>query len=376
VTVRFRTALIVLGTVTAVGAAGVAATGFGGGDADAEAPSAPPATVKVETTTLTQSEQVSGTLSYGEALTLEAPASTATDSGTGTGTGTGTGILTWLPATGTVIARGEPLYTVNAQPVPLLYGDEPLYRPLTVGTEGEDVAMLESNLAELGYSGFTADDEFTDATAEAVEEWQDDIGLEETGTVVPGEAGVADGKVRVQQTHAGPGAPASGPVMDVTGTERQIDVDLEADLEYLAEKGDTATVELPDGSTVEAEITEIGAATASSGSADPGAAAEDAEDAEVTIPLVLTVNDAEGQDALGDYQAAPVTVSLTGEQRENVLAVPVTALVALKEGGYALEVVSGGSSHYVPVETGMFTSGMVEVSGEGIEDGTVVGVPE
>ncbi|MGP3968450.1 peptidoglycan-binding protein [Streptomyces sp. 6N223] len=364
---RLRTALIALGAVAAVGAAGVAATGFGGGDAtaEAEAPDGPPATTKVETATLTQTEEVSGTLGYGEALTLEAPAGTA-------------GIITWLPEAGTVVGRGEPLYTVNAQPVPLLYGGAPLYRPLTPGTAGKDAQMLEANLAELGYTGFTPDDTYTEATADAVAEWQDDIGREETGVVGPGEVGVADGTVRLQQAHTAPGAPAGGPVMDVTGTGRQIDVDLEAGLEHLVEEGDTATVELPGGETVTAEITDVGTASAATSPEDapPGGGAPGAEDAEVTIPLVLTVDGKGGQEALGDYQAAPVTVALRAETREDVLAVPVTALVALSGGGYGLEVVSGGASHYVAVETGMFASGMVEVSGEGIEEGTVVGVPD
>jgi multidrug efflux system membrane fusion protein len=57
-----------------------------------------------------------------------------------------------------------------------------------------------------------------------------------------------------------------------------------------------------------------------------------------------------------------------------VLAVPVGALLALAEGGYGLEVVRGGTSAVVAVDTGMFADGKVEVSGGGIAEGTVVGV--
>jgi hypothetical protein len=59
-----------------------------------------------------------------------------------------------------------------------------------------------------------------------------------------------------------------------------------------------------------------------------------------------------------------------------VLTVPVTALLALSGGGYGLEVISGGTASYVQVDTGLFAGGRVEVTGEGIDEGTVVGMPE
>ncbi|MDT0305549.1 peptidoglycan-binding domain-containing protein [Streptomyces sp. DSM 44917] len=356
---RARGALAALGAVAVAGAAAVAASGFGGGSAETggEAPDGPPATAEVTTATLTRTEEVTGTLSHGDPVTVQAPAPDAPD---------GPGMLTWLPDPGDTVSRGEPLYTVNAQPVPLLYGAQPLYRPLEPGVEGPDVELLEENLAALGYEGFTADATYSQGTAEAVAAWQEDLGRPGTGAVLPGEAAVAGGAARVQALHAAPGAPASGPVLDITGTERRIDVALEAGLEDLAAEGTAATVGLPDGTELEAEVTHVGAATAApGGEADP--------EAEVTIPLELSVAD---QDALGTYQAAPVTVRLTAERREDVLAVPVNALVALREGGYGVEVAEGGGTAYVRVETGLFADGLVEVSGEGIAEGTVVGVPE
>ncbi len=368
---RPRTVLAVLGVVTAAGVAAFAAGGFGGlggGDADAvtEGPQGPPATAEVQTTTLTQTEEVTGSLGYGDPVTVEAPTATGDPAAETAGSGT----VTWLPAPGSTVQRGEPLYTVNAQPVLLLYGEQPLYRTLEPGAEGTDVKLLERNLAELGYSGFTADDEYTDATAAAVTDWQEDVGRLATGTVSPADAAVTDGAVRVQQAHVAAGAPASGPLLDVTGTQRQIHVELDAELEHLVRQDAEAEVELPDGTRLDAVIADIGAASADP--AEPAAPGEDSE-TPVTIPLTLSVAD---QKALGDYQAAPVTVQLEAERREDVLAVPVTALVALSEGGYGLEVVKGGKVEYVAVETGMFAGGLVEVSGPGIEAGTVVGVPE
>jgi len=54
-----------------------------------------------------------------------------------------------------------------------------------------------------------------------------------------------------------------------------------------------------------------------------------------------------------------------------VLSVPVEALVARPGGGYA--VVTGG--RYLPVKTGLFAGGYVEISGAGVVAGLTVGVP-
>jgi hypothetical protein len=55
--------------------------------------------------------------------------------------------------------------------------------------------------------------------------------------------------------------------------------------------------------------------------------------------------------------------------------VPVSALLALSEGGYGLEVVDDdGTTSIVSVTTGLFADGKVQVEGDGITEGTVVGV--
>ena len=77
---------------------------------------------------------------------------------------------------------------------------------------------------------------------------------------------------------------------------------------------------------------------------------------------------------------------MTTEISENVLYVPVNALLALAEGGYALEVYdgelnnetfegeSGVDTSYIAVEIGVFTEGFVEVIGN-ISEGQLVVVP-
>ena len=77
---------------------------------------------------------------------------------------------------------------------------------------------------------------------------------------------------------------------------------------------------------------------------------------------------------------------MTTEISENVLYVPVNALLALAEGGYALEIYdgaldngifegeSGVDTSYIAVEIGVFTEGFVEVIGN-ISEGQLVVVP-
>ena len=101
------------------------------------------------------------------------------------------------------------------------------------------------------------------------------------------------------------------------------------------------------------------------------------------IEVVLEVLNPEEVEA---YDQAPVKVFLTTEVSENVLYVPVNALLALAEGGYALELFegvaegstfegeSGVDTTYVAVEIGVFTDGFVEVIGN-IQEGQLVVVP-
>jgi hypothetical protein len=68
-------------------------------------------------------------------------------------------------------------------------------------------------------------------------------------------------------------------------------------------------------------------------------------------------------------------VAFTASKVENVLTVPVAALLALAEGGYGVQIVEGGTTKIVGVKTGLFAGGQVEVSGDGLAEGQVVGMP-
>lgn len=359
-----RMTVIALVVIAVVAAAGAATTGVFGGDdsgSASAAPSAPPNTAKVQRTTLTRTETVDGNLGYGDASEVQA-----------SGAPGASGIVTWVPEDGEVIKRGGTVYKVNEQKIPLLYGSIPFYRTLSKDSEGKDVEILEKNLSALGYGGFTVDDEYTSRTADAVKEWQDDLERKETGKVQPGDALIADGPRRVAEVRTVPGTMLTGTVLTWTGTTRIVSVHLDVQFEDMVEKGTKAKVTLPDDTTVEADVTDVGTASTpeDGGSGNPGTSGSSDE---ATLPVELRIKN---QKALRRYQAAAVDVTLNAETRKSVLAVPVDALVAQRGGGYAVEVVGPNGVEPRKVKVGMFADSMVEVSGAGITEGLVVGVPK
>ncbi len=303
---------------------------------------------------LVETKDVDGTLGYGETSKLTASAQ---------------GTVTWLPDTGSVVSRGKPLARVNQEPVTLMYGAVPMYRTLSDGSEGTDVQQLESNLSALGYTGFDVDDEYTENTAAAVEEWQEDLGLDETGTVSPAQVVFLPTAIRVSAHDAEVGGKA-GALLSYTAVGRTVTVALPVADQRLARKGAKVTVELPSGQTAKGTVTEVGTVAELPESSGNG---QEPSATDATIDVIVTLDDPKAGAGLDE---APVTVQLVSEQRKGVLTVPVAALLALKEGGYGVEVIAGGNSKVIAVKLGMFADGRVELSGAGITAGTKVGVPQ
>ncbi len=69
---------------------------------------------------------------------------------------------------------------------------------------------------------------------------------------------------------------------------------------------------------------------------------------------------------------SPVDVLVEIVAAEDVLAVPVEAVLALAEGGYAVEVREGSGTQLVGVELGTFADGFVEITGDVAEGAQVV----
>jgi peptidoglycan hydrolase-like protein with peptidoglycan-binding domain len=314
-------------------------------------------TAAVAARDLRAQEQVQGTLGYGEVRTVANQRQ---------------GTITWLPEEGTVVRRGQPLYRVDGRPVQLLYGKLPAWRELSVGVDdGPDVRQLEQNLVALGYDPdrvITVDDHFTSATRAAVTRWQEAVGLPETGAMQPGDAVWQPGAVRVGELKAsvGDAARPGGPVLEATSTSRQVAIDLDASRQPYVHVGDPVDIELPGGRTTTGKVASVGkVATAASGN-DP------ADDGSPTVEVTVSLDQPK---ATGSLDQTPVVAYITTEVRKDVLAVPVNALLALAEGGYAVEVERDGRRGLVGVTLGLFADGMVEVEGGGLRAGDRVVVP-
>jgi multidrug efflux pump subunit AcrA (membrane-fusion protein) len=100
--------------------------------------------------------------------------------------------------------------------------------------------------------------------------------------------------------------------------------------------------------------------------------AEGQNPATTKIRVTIVVDD---EKALAGLDEASMVVGFKASERKNVLTVPVAALLALAEGGYGVQVVDGTATRIVAVRVGLFAGGRVEVSGDGLTEGTTVGMP-
>ncbi|MFF9068161.1 peptidoglycan-binding protein [Streptomyces sp. NPDC014891] len=402
-----RTALIAAAVVVVAAVAVVGALGLGGGD-DGD-PTAPPrsgSVVSVSRATLTERASLEGQLGYGTELPLPVKAQ---------------GTVTWLPETGATVERGDELLRVDDRPVVLMYGSLPMYRSLgltaqedepgsaggapdrrqqndsggvtagkspnpsgsetpgSAATEGNpapsqvprelrgmDVMQFETNLAALGYTGFTVDEKFTNLTAAAVKRWQKSLGVAQTGAVDVGDVIYSASKVRIGQPGARLGSTVGENTLTYTGTTRKVTVNASAAEAAWAVRNAPVTVTLPNGDPVQGRVAAIGKqATAPEGGGEGGGQGRPA-----TIPVTVAIED---QGAVGRLESGPVTVEYVGKEVKDVLTVPVSALVALAEGGHGLETADG---RFVAVKTGLFADGNVEVSGTAVREGMKVRIPE
>ena len=265
------------------------------------------------------------------------------------------GTLTALRDPGSVVTRGHSLYSVDDEPAAFLfYGTLPAWRDFAPGmTDGDDVRQLERNLRALGYDPGDVDRDWTWETTDAVEQFQRDRDLDDTGKLSRGAVVFRDGPMRMGEAKAAVGdqvAPGK-PLGEISSEERVVSVDIDASRQRLAHVGDRVTVDLPSGRTVErAHLRRRQGRDQVRGRLDdhrhdhaPGRA--------------------------DNLDQAPVDVGFAVERRKDTLAVPVKALLARQGGGYAVEVVGRGM---VKVEPGLYADDMVEVQGDGLHEGDQV----
>ncbi len=342
-----------------------------GRPAPAGRPDVPVATAPVLRTDLSARQQVAGTLGYLGLFTV------ASESGGG--------LLTWLPGPGDVVRRGRPLFAVDGQPVTLLYGPVPAWRTFAPGmSPGPDVTQLQRNLAALGFRPGPADGQFGWSTEAAVERWQQARGLTVTGTIPLGEVAFLPGPLRVTTLAQPLGATVTAGAGVVSGTSLTPGVQVWLAVGGPAVRpGDAVLVTLPDAATtVPGTVRSVGRVAASpgsgpgsagTGSGAPGASGAGGSGSAAVIPVTIVI----AAPVPAGLDQAPVQVAITEQHAGNVLAVPVTALLAEPGGGYAVQV-AGPSGRLIPVTTGLFddASGLIAVTGPGLRPGQPVTVAQ
>ncbi|GEK19777.1 peptidoglycan-binding protein [Cellulomonas xylanilytica] len=321
----------------------LAACGSPGGAADPTASPGPWTTRAVARGDLVSTTTASGEVGHGTATTVAARVP---------------GTVTWLAPVGSTVATGQPVYAIDARPVVRLPGAVPAWRDLGPSSaDGLDVHQLEQALTDLGHTAgldLTVDVDWTGVTTAAVRRWQRSLGVTPTGTVRLGDVLFTPRDVRVDEHLEDLGAlvEPGAPVLSLGETQRVVTVVLRTSQAALAPVGAVASLTLSDGSVTAGTVTATTVVTV---------------DEQPQLLVTIAPGEA-GLDALAE--GTPVEVGLDQTVVTDVLVVPVTALVALADGGYGVQRVEpDGTSQYVPVTTGAFAGTSVEVSGGEVDEG-------
>ena len=255
-------------------------------------------------------------------------------------------VISWQTVVGTSVSASTPVIEVS--------GGSSL--------TGSDVLQLEQALSALGYEPGLIDGTYDSDTALAVIEWTDEVGHGRDGHLPVGSVVFNPGGLRTADVLAPVGSVVgpTSPVITAAGLETIVRMDLPAEDQELLSAGSSVIIVMPDQTEVTGTVTFV--STVATGG-EPGTPA--------TFDVEIALDDPSVAEGLDE---APVDLKAVSEAVENVLAVPVSALLALAEGGYALELVDGESTRLIAVEPGFFADGFVEVSGA-ITAGDIVVIP-
>ena len=337
--------------------------------------------------------------------TLQAGSNASVSASTG-------GTVTRIAAVGDSIELGGLLAEIDGNPVVALYGTVPQFREIDIGSDpGADIRQLEENLVALGFDqGGTVlvDEVFTAETEAMVERWEVALGIDlADGKVDAGQIAFIEGPSEVlDRTSVGnqvnPGQPllttltlaTSGfvPFVDETDVEAvsdatdaipvdaelvdldtgddtpavgrpvqrwessEISVELAVDVAEVDtfEIGRTVGVELPDGQIVNAEVVEVS-----------NVARTNQNTGETVVDV--SIRPTEPIESL--FTTGPIVVQIEQGSTLGAVVVPARSLIALAEGGHAIEIDGRG---LVGVELGSFDDGWVEVISGDVDAGEAI----
>ncbi|MBF4562623.1 peptidoglycan-binding protein [Microbacterium sp. VKM Ac-2870] len=264
---------------------------------------------------------------------------------------------------GTEVSQGATLYAVDLHPVVIAKGDTPAFRSIGDGSKGDDVRQLQQLLSDLGFYNGEIGGEAGSRTVAAIRAWQKSQGVEQTGTVSPGDViyvPTLPTRVSLDEKLVYRGASLSGgeavllglpasPLFTIPATDAQA---------ALMTVGKRVNITAPDGGQW------------------VGAISDQKRDS-TTNSISVSVVGADGATVCGDQcNQIPVTgqatlaSSIVTVEDVSGLVVPSAAIVSAADGSLALIGEDGGR---IPVTVSASARGMSVVSG--VEQGVKVRVP-
>lgn len=347
---RRRTKLAAIACVGIVAVGGVAALVTLGPNTPEAASMPAVATATAERSDLVDHVELNGTLNYGAVSQVGTSLQ---------------GTVTSLAEAGATIKTGDELMRVNDEPVTALRGALPAWRDFEPGmSDGRDIQQLEESLASLDYFWSTPDEHFDWNTATAIASWQRDLGMPWRTTLERGRIAFLSGDARVHQRLVSMGEPAAEASLEITGTDLHVTAELDAKEQQLLRVGENVDVKLPNGKSQAGIVETVGTAVER----------EDSSGKKTTkIPVQLGLKDSA---QAADFANVTVRVSVNRTVAEQVLSVPIKALLAQPGGSFAVDVLRDDTVQRVPVEVGKFADGRVEITAGELAEGDVVAVAE
>lgn len=269
------------------------------------------------------------------------------------------GVVTWVSSPDTEdYASGDELYRVGDTPVVVVEGDTPFWRDLADGDRGADVLQVERFLALKGAS-LEPDEVWDEATTRAVQAWQAEQGVAQTGSFALGTllaTATSPVALALDRDLARPGEVLSGGEAVVTVAD--------GDPTFVMEVTEDQAALVPMGTTVSVQGDDM---------EWPGVVSEASTTEEGLTALVLTAPDGGlvcGQDCAAIPSTGDTYLMTEVAVVPPVTApvVPVAALTTETDGTTTVQRVAGGTVDDQPVTVLAVSDGLAAVEGVTVGD--------
>ncbi len=264
--------------------------------------------------------------------------------------------VTSIVARGTQVALGDVIYTVEGAPVVAMSGETPAWRDLSeTSDDGIDILQLERSLAELGYDDdgeLSIDEAFDSNTSDAIEDWQNGLGLEPTGDVTLGDLVFLPETALVSAVNVTVGdlVTDGDAILTLDASRTQVTAIVPEDLQSTVTVGLVVGLGEIDG-TVERLVSEQGETTI--------------EVKAIVVPI-------------GQLEAAPgtsVTVRATTVLATDSLIVPAASIFSRIDGTYAVRTVDADATDWIPIVAIAEADGDVAIQSDQLSDGDKILLP-